>query len=232
MSKFLASLARRAAFGVACSTALAACHKSTTTAAADVTPVLTAVASSLNQSGTVGQALPSPLAVRVTNAGGTPLAGITVTFNVTTGGGSLNQLSTTTDASGNASVVLTLGTKVGVDSVAATATNGNAVSFAATAVAGAPAQLIAVSQDSVAVPVGTPTTIVVKAVDVYGNPVANAQLSWTADNGATVTAASQATGVDGTLALTVTDRAQATIDVIVSLANDPVVMQSFTVVDQ
>lgn len=52
------------------------------------------------QSGAPGSTLASPLVVRITDAGGNVKSGATVTFAVTSGGGSLTTTSVTTDANG------------------------------------------------------------------------------------------------------------------------------------
>lgn len=52
------------------------------------------------QSGAPGSTLPTPLSVRVTDAGGNPKPGVAVTFAVTSGGGSISGPTATTDASG------------------------------------------------------------------------------------------------------------------------------------
>ncbi len=63
------------------------------------------------QSGAPGSALPNPLVVRVTDAGGNVKSGTAVTFTVTSGGGSIAGSPTTTDASGlGKSGTWTLGT--------------------------------------------------------------------------------------------------------------------------
>lgn len=62
-----------------------------------------------NQSGSVGATLPNPLVVRVESSTGSPQAGVTVNFNVTSGGGSVSPTNAVTSANGQASTTLTLG---------------------------------------------------------------------------------------------------------------------------
>ena len=64
------------------------------------------------QSAVVRTALPDPLVVQVSDPGNNPVSGIEVNFTVVSGGGSLTVDSDTTDASGRASTVLTLGTRL------------------------------------------------------------------------------------------------------------------------
>jgi len=76
-----------------------------------------------NQSGTTGATLPNPLVVRVVNAQNNPQSGVTVNFVVTSGGGSVLPTSAVTNASGQASTILTLGSvPSGPDGVIVTAT--------------------------------------------------------------------------------------------------------------
>ena len=62
-----------------------------------------------NQTGTSTAALSDPFIIEVQDANGTTLAGVSVTFTVTNGGGTLNATNTTTDANGRAESTLTLG---------------------------------------------------------------------------------------------------------------------------
>ncbi|MFB2773263.1 N,N-dimethylformamidase beta subunit family domain-containing protein [Pelatocladus sp. BLCC-F211] len=76
-----------------------------------------------NQVGAIGTTLPNPLVVRVVNAQNNPQSGVTVNFAVTNGGGSVSPGSAVTNASGEASTTLTLGSvPSGPDGVIVTAT--------------------------------------------------------------------------------------------------------------
>ncbi len=89
-----------------------------------------------NQIGTIGSALPNPLVVRVVNAQNNPQSGVTVNFAVTSGGGSVSPVSAVTNASGQASTTLTLGSvPTGADGVIVTATAAGigSITFSATA---------------------------------------------------------------------------------------------------
>ena len=93
------------------------------------------------QTGLVGFAVNTPPAVRVRNAGGTPLAGKTVTFTVTVGGGNVQGGSALTDANGLAHVgawSLTAGANALTATVQDTGVYvGNPVTFTATGAAAA-----------------------------------------------------------------------------------------------
>ncbi len=87
-----------------------------------------------NQSGTAGTALANPLVVQVKDSAGNAQSGVTVNFAVTSGGGSVSPTSPVTNANGQASTVLTLGTTAGVtNTVTATASGIGSVSFSASA---------------------------------------------------------------------------------------------------
>lgn len=90
------------------------------------------------QSAAAGQAVPQPLAVRVTDALGSPIMGLPVVFTVTQGGGSVQPSSATTGADGRATTVFTVGPVIGsTQQVTASLTGTSlAVSFSATAVSG------------------------------------------------------------------------------------------------
>jgi hypothetical protein len=82
-----------------------------------------------NQIGVVGAPLAQPLVVKVQDANGSPVAGVTIRFAASSGGGGVAPASVLTDATGHASTVATLGPLPGthsftasVDSLAATFT--------------------------------------------------------------------------------------------------------------
>lgn len=92
------------------------------------------IASGNNQSAQIGTDLPAPLEVSVTTADGTGVAGLTVYWTVTAGGGTISAANSITDAMGHTSVGWTLGNTAGTQSVAAIVTRLPAASFSATAV--------------------------------------------------------------------------------------------------
>ena len=98
----------------------------------DVAPMLT-VHSGNGQAANVGTPVPQPLAVRVVDASNEPVAGITVTFAVTTGGGTITGASATTGADGIATAgSWTLGNVLGSHTVEASAPGLSKVTFSAT----------------------------------------------------------------------------------------------------
>jgi hypothetical protein len=112
----------RAAAVVALLVSAAACGSSDTPPAAAITPV-----SGNNQSAIVGAKLTAPLVVQVTTSSQTPVANVQVNWAVTSGSGSLDEVTTTTDATGHAQTNLTLGLTAGTVLVTATV-SGTALS--------------------------------------------------------------------------------------------------------
>lgn len=105
-------------------------------------PAAVAVAAGDGQSAVVGTQVAVAPAVVVRDAGGTPVAGVPVTFAVASGGGTLTGASATTGADGVATVgSWTLGTAVGANTLTATVgadgVTGNPVTITATATPGA-----------------------------------------------------------------------------------------------
>lgn len=87
------------------------------------------------QSGTVGTELPQPLVLRALTASGELVSGVSVSFAVTQGSGTLNTTSVITGVDGLAGVTLRLGATAGPVRVTATAAGLNPVVFEATATA-------------------------------------------------------------------------------------------------
>ena len=70
-----------------------------------------------NQNGASFTSLPQPFVVEAQDASGSALTGISVTFTVTAGGGTLSTQSTMTDANGRAQSTLILGPNLGTNTV-------------------------------------------------------------------------------------------------------------------
>ncbi|HTT66642.1 MAG TPA: hypothetical protein VMF70_01310 [Gemmatimonadales bacterium] len=98
------------------------------------------------QTGPAGDPLPTPLAVQVADSAGHGVAGVTVTWAVTAGGGHTSARTNSTDASGAASTAWTLGTTVGANSATATVSGLAPLTFHGTAVAGPAAKLVFIAQ--------------------------------------------------------------------------------------
>src|SRR5690606_12628478 len=116
------------------------------------TPTLVALHTGDGQSATIGTQVATAPAVIVRDANSNPVPGVTVTFAVETGGGSLAGGGiVTTDGSGIAtSPAWTLGTVAGPNTLSATVPGvpGSPNTFTATATAGTATQLAMVTQPS------------------------------------------------------------------------------------
>ena len=84
-----------------------------------------------NQSGRPSARLANPFVVEVVDENDDPVSGATVAFSVTAGGGSVSPTSATTNASGRAQTVLTLGEEIGNNTVSARVTGLTGVTFRA-----------------------------------------------------------------------------------------------------
>ena len=98
-------------------------------------PASITIVSGNSQSGSVGAELPAALTVRVTDSVARPVSGVTVSWAVTAGGGSVAPASSVTDSGGAANTRWTLGTTAGANRVAASVAGALSVTFEATAVA-------------------------------------------------------------------------------------------------
>ncbi|MEM7415106.1 MAG: hypothetical protein AAF389_06395 [Gemmatimonadota bacterium] len=138
------------------------------------------------QTDTVGAMLPTPYSVLVTDANANPVAGITVTWAVTAGGGSLPGVSAT-DATGIATAAHTFGTTLGAQVVTATVAglSGSPVTFNSTATVGAPASMTAAGGDGQTATVDTnvATAPSVTVLDGFGNPIAGETVTFAVTGG-------------------------------------------------
>jgi len=122
-----------------------------------------------------------PVRVRVTQSG-KPAAGATVTWTVQAGHGATSSPTSLTDVNGIGSVSWTLGDSIGLNTLAAVSGDGS-ISMHAVGTAGAAAGVVRVSLDSVSVVAGGTVSIVARAIDVKGNPVSGATLTFAASAG-------------------------------------------------
>jgi alpha-tubulin suppressor-like RCC1 family protein len=140
------------------------------------TAVTLSAHSATTQSATVGTPAATPPSVLVTDGSGNPIAGMSVSFQVTAGGGSLTGATQVTDQNGIATVGgWTLGAAPGTNTVSASIAGVTAVSFDASGVAGAPAQLAFVVQPSsvlAGAAISPPVRVAVQ--DAQGNLLASA----------------------------------------------------------
>jgi lysophospholipase L1-like esterase len=141
-----------------------------------------------NQSAKPNAAVKVLPAVIITDTAGIPVPGISVTFAVVTGGGSITGASATTGADGIATVgSWTLGPAAGANSLTASSgtLSGSPFTFNATAIQAPPTNINLAAGDGQNAPVGKPTPIppTVKIVDADGAPVANVSVTWVIRSG-------------------------------------------------
>src|SRR5581483_10666774 len=194
--------------------AVVACSSSGTTAPSATAANLTLVSGSA-QLGTTGEPLAKPLVVRVTNSAGQPVAGQTVSFSVTSGGGVLKSATVLTDAHGDAQDSWTLGSVTSdsqrvTASIATTSKHQISVAFAALAASRVPVNITSVAGDTQVV--GGLYALVsprVNVTDSGGHPVFGVKVVFTvmspgssisADTVATAAPPNGAGGVDTTQA--------------------------------
>ena len=155
------------------------------------------VPSNDGQSGPVGEALPQPVSVVVRNASGQPVAGAAVFFTALSGS-SLSAAGETgalvaTDAQGRAQTVWTMATVPGKDTLTAAVDGVPTVYFVATAVVGAPFEMLTTGDNqtgTVDLALAAPLGVTVR--DKYHNPISGVAVTWSPQNGGT---ASPATGM-------------------------------------
>jgi len=140
------------------------------------------------QSATVGTAVSTDPSVLVTDAFSNPVQGVSVTFSVTLGGGSVSGGNATTNASGIATVSSwTLGATPGSNTLQATASGlfGSPVSFSATGKVGAATTIAPNGGDGQTATAGTAVAIdpSVLVTDAHGNPVQGASVTFSAASG-------------------------------------------------
>lgn len=136
-----------------------------------------------------------PVRVQVTKAGVVVPSG-TVTWKVTTGGGTVSSATSTTDANGYASVVWTLGDTTGYQSLGISAFDASA-GYTALGTADTPTNLLRVSSDSALVVSGASLPLSVRATDRLGNGATGADVTWSATGGQIVLTATPAGATGG-----------------------------------
>lgn len=154
----------------------------------------------VTQTGIAGQVAGSAPSVVVRDAQGNPSSGVTVTFAVTAGGGTLAGATKVTDINGIATVTSwTFGSVSGTNTVVATSTGLPSVTFNATTT-GVPSQVVAFAGNNQAAVQGTAVAIdpAVRVTDANGQGVANVPVTFAvAAGGGSITGASKVTDAAG-----------------------------------
>jgi Tol biopolymer transport system component len=140
--------------------------------------------------GTVGTDVQPAPSVRATNELGQPVQGVTITFKVVSGGGTIGGGTVTTADDGAATLgKWTLGTAAGTQTVSAGVADEPAVTFTALATAGPVAQITPSSGNNQLAGVGQTLEqrLEVMATDAYSNPVAGAPVVfWVTSGGGSI----------------------------------------------
>jgi F0F1-type ATP synthase membrane subunit c/vacuolar-type H+-ATPase subunit K len=142
-----------------------------------------------NQTGIVGNQLPTALRMRVIDPYNNPISNIGVNFAITSVppnslSHSLSNTSSTSNVNGEAQTLLTLGRKSGTYIVSGTLTTGitNAVHFYETAVA-APLMSIDITPAVAVIPGGSFLPFLAQGYDQYANVVPLSSVLWSVQNG-------------------------------------------------
>jgi hypothetical protein len=158
---------------------------------------------SLNQTAVVGKTVFLAPAVKVTNIDGGGVGGVTVTFAVASGAGTLGATSVTTADDGTASVgSWQLGTVAGANSITATAAGltGSPLTFTATGTPDVPAKMTLVTGNAQTATVSTAVAVkpTVLVADQFDNPVVGTVVAFAVTGGGgAVTGASATTNAAG-----------------------------------
>ena len=172
------------------------------TATARDVPAALVIHAGDGQRAVAGTAVPDPIQVRVTGVTGAGLDGVTVGFQVTAGGGSVESASAATDDDGLASPgSWTLGSP-GPQALRATVTGLDPVDIRATAL-GVPARMTVVAGADQEATVGTAVPIppVVLITDSAGTPLPDIPVTFLAGGGATATGTEATTDTLGRAAV-------------------------------
>jgi alpha-tubulin suppressor-like RCC1 family protein len=135
-----------------------------------------------NQTAVVGTAVATPPSVIVRDANGLPVSGVSVTFVVTSGGGTIIGTTVTTGASGIAAVAnWTLGTTAGTNRMTATSGTlpGSPITFTATGTPDATRVVTWTAPTSTTLPaLAALDTLRVRVTDQYLNPIVAVAVTW------------------------------------------------------
>jgi Big-like domain-containing protein len=131
-------------------------------------------------SAVVGTPIATPVAFKVTDANGRAVSGVTVTFAIAGGNGTVSPATAVTGSDGIASTHLTLGTVAGTNDVSATTTGVAAVAHATVDGLADAAAAMNVSSRTLRLAVGTDTArLTARVLDRFGNLTTTAA-TWTA----------------------------------------------------
>ena len=124
------------------------------------------------QEGLPGTALAHPIVVGVVDRGGSPVAGARVSFTPSTDHGSVAPDSASTDDSGNASTIWTLGAEIGPQLLTATESGGHKVEIKALGTTGSSMEVVSGARQRALPGQSLQEPIVVRVLDSRGEPFA------------------------------------------------------------
>ena len=153
--------------------------------------------STVTQAASAGAAVGTVPSVRAEDEHGNAVAGVTVTFAVTAGGGSVTGASAVTNASGIATVgSWTLGATAGENTLVASAPGGVTATFTAMATAGAVATMVKYAGDATTCPINRAGCVFSVRVTVdNGDPVQGETVIWSNGTATTVTTTTNSRGI-------------------------------------
>ena len=167
-------------------------------------PASLALTGSAATTARAGLAVVDSPSVLVKNASGVPLPGVSVTFTVLTGGGTVYASPVVTNASGIARARWTVGGALGTQTLRASVDTLTPIVFSATVTAGpiATITILAGNGQNAAPSTVLPIPLTVKAVDAFANPVSGDTIVFTPTTGASdLLSATQITDANGTATL-------------------------------
>ncbi|HEY5489565.1 MAG TPA: hypothetical protein VIK25_00115 [Gemmatimonadaceae bacterium] len=145
-------------------------------------PTQLVLVSGNGQTGNVSQSLTAPMIVRVIDASGVPVTGVNVTWTLPAGnsGGFASPSVSSTDGSGQASMLWTLGSKVGLQQITASATGVPSLTLQATVQVGSSGAVIMDNGNGQVSSAGAllATYLRVLVVDQSGTAVVGARVTW------------------------------------------------------
>lgn len=173
--------------------------------------------------------------VRVTEVGGGARSGISVSFAVTAGGGSVSPAIATTDADGRAAAKFTTGTTLGVNTVTATVAGVAPATLTVTTIAG-PAVTLSLRERIVLIDAGQRFTPTITAIDANGNVVPASQLIYEPRTPFAVSVAADgsitgSTGSSQTIVAVSSGTVRDSVLVVVATPNGPVIQTDLTRLD-
>lgn len=167
------------------------------------------------RTGTVGAPLAAPFTVELLGDGDRPVSGRAVHFAVADGAGSVRDTAVRTDASGQATTVVTLGQTAGRQRFIASYAGIASIEIRVAATAGAPATISTLGgdgqRDTVGRKLAFPFLTVVQ--DAYGNVVSDVAVAWSLiAGGGTLDSATSRTDSNGVARMGYTLGARARVD--------------------